>query len=167
MNTSASFSCPNVTRSLGRWKIKDARPHAHMRRPVEILHLRIVWLPNHAKSPPIPDPGITWPIPSARVPSRGVLPLDLNGIGSLSPIFSSLINSSFERLPCIEALSEILRWRGSRCLPQPGHFQFVGAPLQDGIPNGVDTLATPEEADCRARNRRKMLRAITRRPSRV
>jgi hypothetical protein len=107
---------------FGQMEIKDARPHAHMRRPVEILHLRIVWLPNYAKSPPIPDPGITWPIPSARVPSRGVLPLDLNGIGSLSPIFSSLINSSFERLPCIEALSEILRWRGSRCLPQPRAF---------------------------------------------
>jgi hypothetical protein len=44
----------------------------------------------------MPAPAITCPIPNARMPSSGLFPSFLKGIGSLSPIFSTEINGILE-----------------------------------------------------------------------
>ena len=53
--------------------------------------------PYMARSRPIAPPAITCPIPNARMPSSGFFPSFVKGIGSLSPIFSTVIKGIVER----------------------------------------------------------------------
>jgi len=53
--------------------------------------------PYRARSQPIAPPAITCPISQARMPSDGVFPSFLKGIGSPSPIFSTVIKGIVDR----------------------------------------------------------------------
>jgi hypothetical protein len=53
--------------------------------------------PYMARSRPIAPPAIACPIPDARTPSNGFFPSFWEGMGSLSPIFSTVIKGIVER----------------------------------------------------------------------